>query len=414
MENWFADLMEEEVPFEDIQKRADNGEFHSWNFEPVFESQENGYEDVTDEIKKYTAVDYLALRDKRDAAKGDTSLVTKYQAEMDKMVDDVLAIYREKNIFPIQYYSEMGILDEISRCIEYKAFWEGNTVSCGAGIGTSLCNFLFPNLFDTPSQHDLDKKDARSLFEKFHNDSYLRKAILFCFGYKSGCPLPTSVMGGLRLVGSAPTNFRPMNAKAVYERFCEPGGIIFDSSCGFGGRMLGCLSSKNDYKYVGCDPNTETMYHLHQLGNYIEQVTDREGSFELHCCGSEMFKGPEESIDFAFSSPPYFDLEVYSDEPTQCYNKFPKLNDWLEGFVRMTIRNIVRMLKRGKVYAINIADFSTGGSTVAYVDEWIRISKEEGAPLFDTVYLGVTARAGSKEQAAGELKKENILVFKKF
>ena len=50
---------------------------------------------------------------------------------------------------------------------------------------------------------------------------------------------------------------------------------------------------------------------------------------------------------------------------------------------------------------------------VAYVDEWIRISGEEGAPLFDTVYLGVTARAGSKEQAAGELKKENILIFKK-
>ena len=34
-------------------------------------------------------------------------------------------------------------------------------------------------------------------------------------------------------------------------------------------------------------------------------------------------------------------------------------------------------------------------------------------PLYDTVYLGVTARAGSKEQAAGELKKENILIFKK-
>ena len=71
------------------------------------------------------------------------------------------------------------------------------------------------------------------------------------------------------------------------------------------------------------------------------------------------------------------------------------------------------MLKPGKVYAINIADFTSGGSVVAYVDEWIRISGEEGAPLFDTVYLGVTARAGSKEQAAGELKKENILIFKK-
>lgn len=72
------------------------------------------------------------------------------------------------------------------------------------------------------------------------------------------------------------------------------------------------------------------------------------------------------------------------------------------------------MLKRGAVYAVNIADFTVGGSKeVAYVDEWIRISTEEGMPLYDTVYLGVTARAGSAQQAAGELKKENILIFKK-
>ena len=72
------------------------------------------------------------------------------------------------------------------------------------------------------------------------------------------------------------------------------------------------------------------------------------------------------------------------------------------------------MLKPGRFYAVNIADFTVGkDGFVAYVDEWIKISTEEGMPLYDTVYLGVTARAGSKEQAAGELKKENILIFKK-
>ena len=413
-ENWFAGTMDEEVPYSEIKAKADAGEFHRWNFEP-FDFQENGYEDVIDEIKKYSAVKYLDLQKLRDSAKkaGNEGKVKEYQAKMDKMVDDVLSIYREKNIFPIQYFSEFGIIDEIERCIAYKAFWNGNVVSCGAGIGTTLCNYLFPNLFDTPSQHDLDKTNARSLFEKFHNDEYLRRAIKFCFSYKNGCPVPTSVMGGLRLVGSAPTNFRPMNAKAVYERFCPEGGVIYDYCTGFGGRMLGALSSKKNFSYVGTDPNTETMYHLHQLADYIEQVTGRENSYELHCCGSEVFRGPANSVDFAFSSPPYFDLEVYSDEPTQCYNKFPKLKDWLEGYVRETIKNIVHMLKPGAVYAVNIADFTSGGSVVAYVDEWIRISGEEGAPLFDTVYLGVTARAGSKEQAAGELKKENILIFKK-
>ena len=288
------------------------------------------------------------------------------------------------------------------------------TGNCGAGVGTTLCNYLFPNLFDVPSKHDLDKKDAETLFKKFHNDAYLSRAIKFCFSYKNGCPTPTNVMGGLRLVGSAPTNFRPMNAKAVYERFCPEGGTVYDFCCGFGGRLLGCLSSKKNFRYVGTDPCVETMYHLHELGDYIEMVTGRDDSYELHCCGSEDFRGPAESVDFAFSSPPYFDLEVYSTDETQCFNKFPELDQWLEGYVRATIKNIKHMLRRGCVYAVNIADFTVGGgNTVAYVDEWIRISTEEGMPLYDTVYLGVTARAGSAQQAAGELKKENILIFKK-
>lgn len=663
MGNWYCDNMKDEVPYEHILEKAENGEFHKWNFEP-FEFIENGYEGVIDQLRTFKATDYL---DEKDPAK------------QEKMVDEVLAIYRKVDVFPIQYYSEMGITNEIEKCIGFnKAKFDGDTVSCGAGIGTTLCNYLFPNLFDVPSKHDLDKKGAETLYAKFHNDEYLRRAIKFCFSYKDGCPTPTNVMGGLRLVGSAPTNFRPMNAKAVYERFCPKGGVIYDyccfddetkffngkewkyiseyvegdkvlqynedgsaelvdpieyihytskdpfyesnsyvrscqtgnhdvvyklynedrtnmtthkikqeelvkmdkagtlkdfqgyipvafrydgpleltdediakfkdelmgskidhmsmsvlrekyaylnslsnksrlklinflidkndgtikckngngmklvedlcefagcfltwelkgglnvakcyedqipgnvasvrvhnvtgakhtyarvhkdhkycfvvpshmlvvrrkghtyisGNCGFGGRMLGALSSKNNYKYVGTDPNTETMYHLHQLGEYIEQATGREDSFELHCCGSEEFIGKPNSVDFSFSSPPYFDLEVYSQEETQCFNKFPKLEDWLEGYVRQTIKNIHYMLKPGRYYAVNIADFKVGGGTeVAYVDEWIRISTEEGMPLFDTVYLGVTARAGSKEQAAGELKKENILIFKK-
>lgn len=663
MGNWYTGLMKDEVPYEDILAKAENGEFHEWNYEcSPFSDTEYGYEDVLEILKQYKAEDYLKLKEQRDSAKksGNTEDEKKYQAQMDKMVNDVYDIYREKNVYPTAYFSEFGIMQEIEKCIAYKAFWNGNTVSCGSGVGTTLCKFLFPNLQDTPSKHDLDKKGAESIFAKFNNEKYLKRAVQFCFSYKDGCPVPTAVEGGLRLVGSAPSNFRPMNAKAIYERFCPEGGTIYDfccvddeteffngikwksladykegdkvlqynedgtaelvdpieyihyqsdepfyeyedsglsscqtgnhdvvikengkcikvkqdsilhketkgipvsciydgdldisydelvkvisdvenhegkrydssyyklsrrskldfikalidgeyaintvsrpkeftfyedinynvelaahiistsgfgcfyidgglvftldssytkgsystmpeydspfkevhkkdkycfvvpshmlvlrrngkvyitGNCGFGGRMLGALSSQKNFKYVGTDPNTETMYHLHQLGEYIEQVTGREDSFELHCCGSEEFKGKPNSIDFAFSSPPYFDLEVYSDEPTQCYNKFPELDAWLEGYVRQTIKNIAYMLKPGRCYAVNIADFRVGsGGECAYVDEWIRLSTEEGMPLFDTVYLGVTARAGSAEQAAGELKKENILIFKK-
>lgn len=405
MSNWFVEPMENEIPKEEIFSKEDT--YKKWNFEPI-DLVENGYEGVIDKLKEYTAERYNALDDKGKEA----------------LVQEVIDIYREVDIFPIQYYSEVGVQNEIEKCINYDANFgvavngrlDRNVVSCGAGVGTTLCNYLFPNLFDVPSQHDLTKEKigAETAYLKFKSDEFLGRSIKFCFSYKNGCPVPTNVMGGLRLVGSTPTNFRPMNAKAIYERFAPKGGVIYDYCCGFGGRLLGALSSKNNYKYVGTDPCTETMYNLHRLGDYIESVTGRYDSYELHCCGSEEFIGPENSIDFAFSSPPYFDLEVYSDEETQCFNKFPVLEDWLEGYVRGTIKNIYRMLKPGCKYAVNIADFTVkGGKEIAYVDEWIRISTEEGMPLYDTVYLGVTARAGTKLQAAGELKKENILIFEK-
>ena len=167
MSNWFSKEMDTEVPFKDIEARS--GEFHSWNFEP-FTMQEIGYEGVADDLKKYTAERYEALDDEGK----------------EKLVDEVLAIYRSVDLLPIQYYSELGIMNEIEKCISYKAGFDGDTVSCGAGIGTTLCNYLFPNIFDTPSKHDLDKKDAETLFKKFHNilfRHFINKAFPFFYNF---------------------------------------------------------------------------------------------------------------------------------------------------------------------------------------------------------------------------------------
>ena len=56
VDNFFAGCMEGEVPYEELQEKSDRGEIHRWNFEP-FDFQENGYEDVLDDIKKYRSSD---------------------------------------------------------------------------------------------------------------------------------------------------------------------------------------------------------------------------------------------------------------------------------------------------------------------------------------------------------------------
>ncbi len=231
------------------------------------------------------------------------------------------------------------------------------------------------------------------------------------------------------MVGGSASNFKCTDARAIYERYVPEGGLILDTSMGFGGRMLGAISSPNEYTYVGTDPNTETFYHLLQqkedLVNYfgidperielhwlgaisspneytyvgtdpntetfyhlLQQKEDLVNYFgidperiELHCAGSEHIAGIDGLADFMFTSPPYFNLEIYSGEESQSYNEYSEIDSWIEGFVRPTIRNIRRSLKKGGRCAINIADFYTRDTgKVNFVDDWIRISNEEGLP----------------------------------
>lgn len=120
------------------------------------------------------------------------------------------------------------------------------------------------------------------------------RAVKFALKYDKDCR-PSKILGGLRMIGgSTTTNFKPMHTKALCERYCPAGGVVFDFSCGFGGRMLGTLSSAKNYKYIGVEPCRETYDSLLELGEYIESVTNREVSYEFHNIGSEDFVGGRE------------------------------------------------------------------------------------------------------------------------
>src|SRR5690606_31702946 len=108
---------------------------------------------------------------------------------------------------------------------------------------------------------------------------------------------------------------------------------------------------------------------------------------------SEKYRTHKESIDFAFSSPPYFDLEKYTDEETQSYIRYNNINKWFEGYVVPTIRNIHHMLKNECYYAVNIADFGNGKkSKIEIVDRWIEESEKIGFELVDTIYMKIQRR----------------------
>lgn len=328
----------------------------------------------------------------------------------EEMVEEVFNIYRNKNIFPINYYTDKDVHKEIIKCIKKEFDFEGSVLNHRFHQGSSLLKWMFPN-----SNHVFLGSDNRTMLNKFYNDHTLRRAVKFALQYDKDCR-PSKVLGGLRMIGgSTTTNFKAMHTKALCERYCPENGVVYDFSCGFGGRMLGTLSSKNNYKYIGVEPCTETYSQLLKLGEYIEEVTGREDSYEIHNIGSEDYEGVPNSVDFAFSSPPYFDLEKYSEEETQCYIKYPEIDEWFEGYVKKTIENIYNMLKDGGIYAVNIADFKTSSRETSYVDEWIKISEEIGFQFKEQLFMKIQSRGKNRHTKNGKEieRKEGIFVFVK-
>lgn len=327
-------------------------------------------------------------------------------------INNIFKIYRQKNIFPITYFDYDGCINEVKKCLEKKVELKNGVVDLPYIQGANLCRFLFPNLMKVECKGTKNN----SPYDKFMDDYKLKKAISFALTYKNGiiCS-PSNIRGGIEMIGgNVATNFKPMVAKAIYEKYTPKNGVIYDFACGFGGRMLGALSSENNYKYMGVEPCTETFESLNVLGKIIEDATDRKNIFKVYKVGSEDFVGWDNTIDFSFSSPPYFTLEKYSDEDTQCYNKFTEVDEWIKGYVQPTIRNIYKMLKHDRYYAVNIADFKIGNKEINYVDEWIRISLEEGFEFHEQLNMTLQTRRGDgHSEKNGRSKKEGIFVFYK-
>ena len=204
-------------------------------------------------------------------------------------------------------------------------------------------------------------RGSNSLKDRFFDDKKLKRAIRICFEFRQGDKLvyPNLIRTALELVtGENVTNFKAQNARAIVEHLCPVlWGRVYDYSAGYGGRLLGISGSNMRYNYIGVDPNTETVKYLNYLNSLIKEAVGV--SNEIVCSTSEEYQ-PEE-VDCAFASPPYFNLEKYTDEETQCMVRYGSLDSWFEGYVEPTLQNIYRGLNNDGIFATNIADYKTYG-----------------------------------------------------
>lgn len=180
-------------------------------------------------------------------------------------------------------------------------------------------------------------------------------------------------------------NFCPKNARMIYRRYFDnlDGLNILDTSCGFGSRMLAALL--NGANYYGFDPNKELFGKLKECESWLRvhnEVSDSQVC-DVHCLGSEVHV-PEldGKMDLSFTSPPYFNLEVYSDDGFSSSKNLGDYEAWVKEFVVPTVVNTYRYLKVGGYAMINIKNMRSKGNKPLYDDFMLAF---QGVPGFEYV-----------------------------
>ena len=195
--------------------------------------------------------------------------------------------------------------------------------------------------------------------------------------------------------GQPAVNFPALTAKWIYETYTshieqdEP-LHIYDSSSGWGGRILGAMSSRKKTHYIGTDPNPDNF--IPELGisryEYVAKfyndkcvddfsdsfakffdVTKQGNTYELFQDGSELiqhnpnFQKYKGKLDLSFTSPPYFNREQYSQDEKQSFKAYGEYEDWRDNFLRPTLTTIFEYTKNDRYILWNIADIKIGANT---------------------------------------------------
>ena len=228
----------------------------------------------------------------------------------------------------------------------------------------------------------LDEKYKTNLPSELDDDNYKFLVHKFELGQKL---FPAGIQAFRLGLGQPAVNFPPLTARWIYENYTnhipkEQTLNIYDPSSGWGGRILGAMSSHRKIHYIGTDPNTDNF--IDELGitryEYVADFFNNEcletnsfweeekNTYHVFQEGSEHignhkdFQQYKGNLDLVFTSPPYFDREQYSNDETQSFKSYPEYDDWRDNFLKPTLENAFHSLRNDRYLLWNIADIKIG------------------------------------------------------
>ena len=228
-------------------------------------------------------------------------------------------------------YSDSDLLKDWNALIKWNA--RVDSMASTQRVGMKLCEHFFPNFFD------IENKDGNS-FKSLWKADKLEKVLRW--NRKShSTPYLSELRRGIyfnyKLAKS--TMYRPQMAKMVVTNLGAK--RVLDPCAGWGGRMLGSVAAGAEY--VAFEPNTETYESLLKLIKFLG-IEDKVRIIKDSAL--EMDKYDIGEFDLILTSPPYFDLEVYSHEDTQSIKGCDTYSMWVNNFLKPLIELSISHMKQ--------------------------------------------------------------------
>lgn len=132
------------------------------------------------------------------------------------------------------------------------------------------------------------------------------------------------------------------------------GTRVLDFSTGWGGRLLGAIAADVEL-YHGFDPNSALQEGHDEIISSLVPVEIRS-NFSIRYEPFETATVASQEYDLVFTSPPFFDFELYSEEAGQSILSYPDLEDWVVRFLFASVKKAWEVLEEDGHFVIHLQD----------------------------------------------------------
>jgi len=239
------------------------------------------------------------------------------------------------------------------------SFFTDTIRSKGKKNADSVYNFFQKNKLEILNNIRRNCRNYQSMnyYQKMHE---VRETVYNIFGKRNEC-----------------TSHRVTVPFSLYHYFNAE--KVLDYSAGWGDRAIAAMAS--GIAYTGIDPNPE----LHSCYKRMLDLFKPQQKVEfIQCCAED--HSTDEVYDLMYTSPPYYNLERYTDHPDQSIKKYSSYRDWKEKFYFKMLLNSIKHVKHDGFIAVNIINWTNRGCNYRMLDDMINFMMDKNQLFMGFIY----------------------------